>query len=167
MNASLSFSSRRGLGGVSALVGGILMVVSAFLPWLGYPSSGDTVTGWDTYALASGSAQWFTQDAFSAGGFSPGFTGLSVLIAGAVLVLLSLVMLLSLAGGVFRLGLAAILVLAVLALLASLVGGTNLASLYATGDPDRVTPEFGLFVLAAGAVIGLVSVWVGLSRSRP
>jgi len=83
-----------------------------------------------------------------------------------VLVLLSLVMLLSLAGGAFRLGLAAILVLAVLALLAFLVGGTNLASLYATGDPDRVTPEFGLFVLAAGAVIGLVSVWVGLSRSR-
>jgi len=166
MNASLSLSSRRGLGGVSALVGGILMVVSVFLPWLGYPSAGNTVTGWDTYALSSGSAQWFTQDAFSTRGFSPGFTGLSVLIAGGVLVLLGLVMLFSLAGGAFRLGPAVLLVLGALALLVFIVGGSNLASLYATGDPNLVTPEYGLFLLSAGSLIGLIAVWVGLPRAH-
>lgn len=166
MTTSNSLASRRGLGGVSALIGGLLMIVSVFLPWLAYPSAGDAVTGWDTYALASGAARWFTQDAFRTEGFSPGFTGVPVLIAGGVLALLGLVMLASLAGGPFRLGRPALLVLAVLALLAFLVGGTNLASLFATGDPNRVTPEYGLFVLATGAVIGLVSVWVGLSRAR-
>jgi hypothetical protein len=166
MNTSLSLTSRRGLGGVSALVGGILVIVSVFLPWLGYPSAGNTVTGWDTYALSSGSAQWFTQDAFSTRGFSPGFTGLSVLIAGGLVVLLSLAMLLSLAGGAFRLGFAAILVLAGLALLAFLVGVSNLASLYATGDPNLVTPEYGLFLLSAGSLIGLIAVWMGLPRAH-
>jgi hypothetical protein len=162
---SMSLTSRRGLGGVSALIGGAAVIVSVFLPWLGYPS-GDTVTGWDTYAFASGTARWFTRHAFSAIGFSPGFSGVSVLIAGGVLVLLALAMLFSLAGGAFRLGVAAAVVLGVLALLAFIVGGANLASLYATGDPDLVTPGYGLFVLSAGAVIGLVGVWAGISRAR-
>jgi hypothetical protein len=166
MTAGQSLSSRRGLGGLAALAGGMLMTVSVFLPWLGYPSAGTTVTGWDTYALASGTAQWFTRHAFSAGGFSPGFAGVSVLLAGGLLVLLGAVMLLSLAGGAFRLGLAAILILGALALVAFIVGGSNLTSLYATGDPDAVTPEYGLFVLSAGAVMGLLGVWVGLGRGR-
>ena len=167
MTTSTSLSSRRGVGGFSALVGGILMILSVFLPWLGYPSAGSTVTGWDTYALTSGSARWFTQDAFRVDGFSPGFSGVSVLIAGGLMALLGLAMLFSLAGGAFRLGTAVLVVLGVLALVAFIVGGTNPASLFATGDPNLVTPEYGLFVLAAGSVIGLVSVWVGISGGRP
>jgi hypothetical protein len=43
---------------------------------------------------------------------------------------------------------------------------TNLASLYATGDSDLVSPEWGLYMLTAGAVIGLLGVWVGIGRGR-
>lgn len=165
MTTSTSLSSRRGLGGFAALVGGALMIVSVFLPWLGSPLGGQSVTGWDTYDLASGTEKFFVQEAFSTG-FSPLFSGLSVLIAGGLLALIALAMLGSLSGGAFRLPAGGIFILGILALLIFVVGGTNLASLYATGDPDVVTPEWGLYLLAGGAIIGLLGVGVGIGKGR-
>ena len=46
MAGSTSLSSRRGLGGFAALVGGALMIVSVFLPWFG--SGEQSFTGWDS-----------------------------------------------------------------------------------------------------------------------
>jgi len=166
MATSSSLASRRGLGGLAALAGGFLVILSVFAPWMYYPASTSTVTGWDTFELASGADKWFTQDAFSTSGFSPGFSGISVLIAGIVLALIALAMLFSRSGGAFRLSLGSILVLGFVALLVFVVGCTNLASLYATADQNVVRPEWGLFALAAGVAVGLVGVWVGMGRGR-
>lgn len=161
-----ALTSRRGLGGLTALIGGAAMIGAVFLPWLAYPSLANTARGWDTFALASGGARWFTQHAFDAYGFSPGFTGLSVLIAGGLLGVAGGAMLLSLRGGAFRLRGSTVLALRLGALLVLVVGGTNLVSAYARGASGLVTPQWGLFQTAAGAIIGLVAVWVGLSRGR-
>lgn len=160
MATSMSRSARRGLGGFTALAAGGLMVASVFLPWVG---GGRPVTGWDTYRQASGVKQWFVQETFSSG-FSPWFTGASVLAAGSLLALVGLAMLASLRGGAFRLPVAGIIVLGLLALLIFVVGVTNLVSLYATGEPGLVTPAYGLFLLAVGATGGLLGVWVGIGR---
>ena len=114
MAASSSLSSRRGLGGFAALVGAALMVLSVFLPWF---SSGDqSFTGWDSVnpSLADISSADEAVDTIAEAGnffdvsyfdpassFSPFFTGLSILIAGALLALISLAMLASLKGGAF------------------------------------------------------------------
>ncbi len=94
MTTSPSLTSRRGLGGLAALAGGILVIASVFLPWLGYPAAGSTVTGWDTYDLASGAEQVVHPGRLRApAGSAPAFSGVSVLIAGGVLVLIGLAML--------------------------------------------------------------------------
>jgi hypothetical protein len=166
MTTSTSLSGRRGLGGFVALAAGALMVASVFLPWLNSPlGAGGSVTGWDTYEQASGGEQWFVQETFSSG-FSPWFTGISLLIAGGLLALIGLAMLASLRGGAFRLPVAGIIVLGLMALLIFIVGITNLVSLYATGDSDLMTPAYGLFLLTAGATAGLLGVWVGVGRGR-
>ncbi len=159
-------ASRRGLGGLTALIGGAAMIGAVFLPWLAYPSLGNTIRGWDTFALASGGTRWFTEHAFDAYGLSPGFTGMSVLIAGGLLGVSGGAMLLSLRGGAFRLRTPTLWILRLVALLVLVVGATNLVSGYATGASGLVTPQWGLFQTAAGAMIGLVAVWLGLSRDR-
>ena len=158
-----SSSSRRGIGGFAAVVGGALMVVSVFLPWIkGGALAG---TGWDTFNAGSGVEKLFVTHAFGTG-FSPLFTGLSVLIAGGVLALICWAMLGSLVGGAFRLPAGGGIIVGIIALLAFVGGATNLASLYATGDSAVVTPEFGLFLLAAGALVGLLGAWVGAGKGR-
>ena len=166
MAASSSLTSRRGLGGLAALAGGLLVILSVFAPWMWYPVSMSTMTGWDTFELGSGAEKWFTQAAFSTSGFSPGFSGISVLVAGIVLALIAVAMLFSLRGGAFRPSLGSILVPAFLALLVFVVACTNLGSLYATADQNVVRPEWGLFALAAGAAVGLAGVWVGMGRGK-
>jgi hypothetical protein len=167
MTTRRNVSSRRGLGGFAALVGGLLMIVSAFFPWFGTDAS---YTGWDAVVKdvtnISGTGNFFATPYFAESGFSPFFTGLSVLIAGGVLVLIGLAMLFSLSGGAFRLSGVVMFVLGLLALLIFIVGATNLVSLYATGDPDVVSPEWGLYLLTGGAIIGLLGVWLGIGRGR-
>jgi hypothetical protein len=139
-----------------------------FLPWLG--TNGPSYTGWDAVVEdvtnVSGTGDFFETPFFAESGFSPFFTGLSVLIAGGALALIGLAMLFSLSGGAFRLSGFVMFVLGLLALLIFIVGVTDLISLYATGDPDLVTPEWGLYLLTAGALIGLLGVWVGIGRGR-
>jgi hypothetical protein len=180
MAASSSLSSRRGLGGFAALVGAALMVVAVFLPWF---SSGDqSFTGWDSVnpSLADISSadeavetiadagNFFDNSYFDpASSFSPFFTGLSILIAGGLLALISLAMLASLKGGAFRLPSAGHLALTVLGIIIAIVGVTNLASLYATGPGSEfLKPEFGLFLLTAGALLGFFGVVAGLGKGR-
>ena len=160
-----SLNSRRGLGGLTALAGGFLMILSVFAPWIYYPASTLTVTGWDTYQLAAGADKWFTRDGFATSGFSPGFSGISVLIAGLVLALIGLAMVFSVLGA-SRLSLGSTLVLGLVALLVFIVGCTNLVSLYATADQQAVRPGWGLFAVAAGALAGLAGVWAGVGRGR-
>ncbi len=97
---------------------------------------------------------------------SPMFTGMSVLIAGALMALIGLALLASLAGSAFRLPGGGKATLVIITLVAFVVGATNLPSLYATGDSSVVTPEYGLFLLTAGALIGLVGVIAASSKGR-
>ena len=166
MTTSTSLSSRRGLGGFAALAGGALMIVSVFLPWLSSPVGDHAVTGWDTYDLSSGVDKFFVQEAFDSG-FSPMFTGMSVLIAGAVLALIGLTMLASLRGGAFALATMGKALVVIMGLLSFIVGATNLISLYATGPgADILGPEYGLYVLTAGALVGLFGAAGGLGKGR-
>jgi hypothetical protein len=178
--ATSTLSSRRGLGGFAALVGGVLMIVSVFLPWFG--SGGFTFSGWDSVnpSLAdissAGEAVETIADAGNfyensyfdpASSFSPFFTGLSILIAGALLALLGLAMLASLRGGAFRLPAAGQMVLLVLGIVIAVVGVTNLASLYATGPgTEFLKPEIGLFLLTAGAAVGFFGVVAGAIKGK-
>lgn len=167
MATNTSLSSRRGLGGFAALVGGALMVVSVFLPWFG--AGGGSVTGWDSVNTEiteiRSTGDFFKNPAFAESGFSPFFTGLSILIAGGLLVLIGLAMLASLRGGTFRLPGAGRFILVVLGLLIVIVGVANLASLYATGPgTEFLKPEYGLFVLTGGALIGLLGMLGGVSK---
>ena len=159
-----SLSSRRGLGGFAALIGGVAMIVSVFLPW--FKAGGPSYSGWDAVVEdvtnISGTGDFFVNPAFADSGFSPFFTGLAVLIVGILLALIGLVMLVTLRGGAFHLAGIVQILLGVLALGIAVVGVTNLASLYATGDSDIFKPEYGLFVLTAGAVVGLLGVWLGI-----
>jgi|GEM_PF-1715982 len=179
MAANSSLTSRRGLGGFAALVGGALMIVSVFLPWFG--SGGQTFSGWDSVNPSLGdissageavetiadAGNFFDTPYFAADGFSPFFTGLSILIAGALLALIGLAMLASLRGGAFRLPAAGQMVLLVLGIVVAVVGVTNLASLYATGPgTEFLKPEYGLFLLTAGAVVGFFGVLAGGIKSQ-
>jgi hypothetical protein len=169
MSTSTSLSSRRGLGGFAAVLGGAAMIVSVFLPWISF--GGQHFTGWDsvnkeiTSDISSITTGDFYQNTFAAqSGFHPFFTGLSVLIAGGLLALIGLAMLASLSGGAFRLPGAGWFTLAVLAVLIAIVGVTNLASLYTNSTaPD---PAYGLFILTAGAVVGFLGVTGGVSGGR-
>jgi len=162
-----SLSSRRGLGGFAALVGGAAMVVSVFLPW--FTAGTEAVTGWDSVntkvTQIRSTGDFFKSPAFADSGFSPFFTGLSILIAGGLLVLLALAMLASLKGGAFRLPAVGQFILGLLVALIAAVGVTNLVSLYVTGPgTEIIKPEYGLFVLTAGALVGLMGVLGGLAR---
>jgi hypothetical protein len=167
MTTRENLSSRRGLGGFAALIGGALMIVSVFLPW--FSGAEASYSGWDAVVEdvtnVEGTGDFYISPAFGSG-FSPFFTGLSVLIAGGLLVLIGVAMLFSLSGGAFRLPGFWVFLLGLLALLIFIVGVTNLISLYATGDSDVWSPEWGLYLLTAGAAIGLLGVWVGISRGR-
>ena len=168
MTTRQNLSTRRGLGGFVALVGGALMIVSVFFPW--FQGAGSSYSGWDAVVediqSVQGTGDFFANPYFAASGFSPFFTGLSVLIAGALLVVIGLLMLLSLSGGAFHLAGFWKFILGLLALAIAVVGVTNLASLLATGDSDAVSAEWGLYLLTGGAIIGLLGVWVGIGGGR-
>lgn len=168
MTTRENLSSRRGLGGFAALIGAALMIISVFLPW--FEGAGSSYTGWDAVVedvtSIEGTGDFYHSPFFASDGFSPFFTGLSVLIAGVLLALIGLLMVFSLSGGAFRLSGFWMFIVGLLALVIAVVGVTNLASLYATGDTDLVSPEWGLFLLTAGAVVGLLGVWVGIGRGR-
>ena len=159
-----SLSSRRGFGAFLALIGGAAMVVSVFLSW--FNAGGPAFSGWDAVVddamNVSGVGDFYESPFFAESGFSPFFTGLSVLIAGILLVLIGVAMVASLRGGAFHLPGIVQILLGVVALGIAFVGVTNLASLYATGDTDLIKPEYGLFILTAGAVVGMLGVWLGV-----
>lgn len=165
MTARVNVSSRRGMGGFLALLGGAAMIVSVFVPWFGTTAS---YSGWDSVVKSvenvSGTGDFFQAHWLSTSGFSPYFTGLSVLIAGVLLVLIGLAMLFSLKGGAFRLPGIAVFLLGLLALLIAVVGVTNLISLFATRGSGQISPEWGLYLLTAGAAVGLIGTWIGLGR---
>lgn len=180
MTTGTSTSPRRGLGGFVVLIAAALMIVSVFLPWYGGDfTGGKSITGWDSVNpdigdvsdyqdfvdIVSGAGNFFESPYFALSGFSPFFTGLSVLIAGGVLALIGLAMLLSLRGGAFRLPVVGYLALSVLALLVAVVGVTNLASLFTTGPgTGYLDPEYGLYLLTGGALLGFLAVGVGAGK---
>lgn len=166
MTSGTALTSRRGIGGLAALIGGALMIASVWMPWL--DTQLDDQTGWDTYtALSDGGRNVLYEHTFFDTGFSPFLSGLAMLIAGGLLALIGLGMLVSLRGGASRLPAAGAVVLDVLALLVLVAGAVNLFSLFTTGPGTGIVdPAFGLYLLAAGGMVGFAGVTVGLARGR-
>jgi hypothetical protein len=167
MTTSTSSAPRRVVGGFMALIGGALMIVSVFLPWL--DTQGEDPTGWDTYTtLSDAGRNIFYEHNFYASGFSPFFSGLTIMIAGGLLALIGLVMLASLRGGVSRLPKAAVTPLMVVGLLIFVVAAADPFSLLSTG-PGRgiLDPGIGLYLVPVGALLGEIGiVSLGIKRAH-
>jgi len=166
MAGSAALASRRGLGGIAAVVGGALMIVSVWMPWLDLQV--EDPTGWDTYtALSDNGRNVLYEHNFFDAGFSPFFSGLAILIAGGLVALIGLAMFASLRGGAMAVPGAGVAVLSLLALLVLLTGATNLFSLYVTGPGSGIIdPAYGLYVLPVGGLVGFLGVSLGLARGR-
>jgi hypothetical protein len=149
--------SRRRLGGWAAMVGGVLMIVSAFLPWLRSPRSGAIWTGWGYVDRLLGIEKLFLWGFYSTG-FNPFFTGLAVVIAGGLLVLVGLAMLRSRRARAFASRAAGRAGLVTIALLTLIVGFSSLISCHARG----VRPLYGLYLLAAATLVGVLGVAAAL-----
>ncbi|MBU1225829.1 MAG: hypothetical protein KJ698_01275 [Actinobacteria bacterium] len=165
MATGTSLSSRRGLGGFAAMIGGALMAVSVWTPWL--DTQTDDPTGWDIYTTLSDSGRnLFYEHNFFDPGFSPFFSGLTMLIAGGLLALIGLALLASVRGGAFSLPGAAVAVLDVLALLIFVAAAVNLFSLFTTGPGTGILdPAYGLYLLAGGGLVGFIGVLSASLRS--
>lgn len=156
-------SSRRGIGGLVVMLGGALMVASVWLPWL--DTQADDPTGWDTYtALTDAGRNGFYEGSFFNSGFSPLFSGLSVLIVGCVFAVIGLAMILALRRTPpIGVRLAMILV----GMTAMIVAGLNLLSLLRTGPGSGIVdPALGMYLAAAGGFVGLLGVALGVAPDR-
>jgi len=161
--AASVLSSRRGIGGLVVMLGGALMIASVWLPWL--DTQADDPTGWDTYtALTDAGHNGFYEGSFFNSGFSPLFSGLSVLIAGCMVAVIGLAMILVLrATPPVGVRLAMLLV----AIAVMIVAGLNLLSLFRTGPGSGILdPAFGMYLAAAGGFVGLLGVAVGVAPDR-
>lgn len=72
------------------------LAASAFWPWLTPVLGGDAVSGWDIYQSAGGTGEnaFLITEAFR-DGFSPLFTGLTIIVAGGVLAVAAVVLILA------------------------------------------------------------------------
>ena len=114
------------------------------------------------FTSISDTGNFFDSPFFAETGFTPLHRPVS---PPALLVLIGLAMLASLKGGAFRLPGAGQFILVVLGIIIAIVGVTNLASLYATGPgTEFLEPEYGLFILTAGALIGFFGVVGGAGK---
>jgi len=146
---------------LAAIIGGAMMMVGAFLPWLKSGLGPGSMTGWDAYTMASGSERFFILNAF-ASDFSPMFTGMSVLIAGAVMALIGLYRFFRVRRALPPPPAAAKVAGALLLLAVIVIGLANLLSVFSFG-PGRglLDPDYGLYLVTGGAIIGSLGVVIG------
>jgi hypothetical protein len=149
-------STGRHLSGWATLVGGVLMVVAAFLPWIQIRTGPRFWTGWDYASQMRGIRKLFIWDFWSTG-FSPFFTGLAVVVAGGLLVLIAVAMLAARGGGTLALRAAAKPWPVIIAGLALIVGITNLVASF-----RAAATEWAFYLPFVGALLGAVGVAIAL-----
>ncbi len=139
------------IGSLLALLGGIVVVVSSWLPWAG--SFGFNITGWDIFSGADNIGQRFIQIVDG----KPTFTGLTFVIVGGLIVLFALIMALSRKKGlavlalVFSLGAVALAVITMISLKTLGSGGLDLGLSLQYGS--YLTGAFGLVALVGSIVV--------------
>jgi small-conductance mechanosensitive channel len=154
------------LGMTIALVGGGLVIVASFLPWLRYPNV--TVTGWDLVDVTrrGGGNPFLIMNAFA--DFDPMATGLTTVILGGLMALLAVVVLAapkqpppSRAWIPDEVILIMVLIMAC-AMLAAIFNVVSALSPNASSVGVEI--DYGLFVLCAGVFVWLVGMLVEMSR---
>jgi hypothetical protein len=156
--------------GVLALLMAAGVAASAFWPWLTPVLGGEEVSGWDIYRSAGDTGQnsFLIAEAFRAG-FSPLFTGLSVVAAGGVLAAAALLLLGSPkveqpAPRGIPAGMVTLVVL--LGLLAFVPSVVSLFSVVFTQPrPYLIEPSVGLIAGLIFALLGEMMLVVGASGS--
>ncbi len=141
------------IGSLLALLGGIVVVVSTWLPWAG--SFGLNITGWDIFNGADNIGQRFIQVVDG----KPTFTGLTLVIVGGLLILFALVMVLSRKKGlavltlVFALGAVALAVITMI----------SLKTLGSGGFSFGLSLQYGSYLMGAFGVVGVAGSIVALA----
>ncbi len=141
------------LGSVLALLGGIIVVVSTWLPWAG--SFGFNSTGWDGYSGAGNFGQRFVQVVDG----KPAFTALPMVIAGGLIILMALLMLL-----VRKKGLGMITLILALGTVAMGVLTMITFKTFDTGFMSAsVNLQYGLYLLGAFGLVAAAGSIVALT----
>ncbi len=141
------------LGSLLALLGGIVAVITSWLPWAG--SFGVNITGWDIFNGADNLGQRFLQIVDG----KPTFTALPMIIAGGLIVLLALLMLLSRKKGWAAVTL--ILALGVLAM--SVITMVSMKTLGSGGISFGLSLQYGIYLLGAFGVVGVLGSIIALA----
>jgi len=129
------------MGAGIILVAGVLVLVSAFMPWLTGPRGFISFSGWDAVRKSSGAEVFFS---YNSG--SPTFTGLCSLIAGGIIALVGLLMLIFRSKGV---GVIAI----IFSIIALGMAITNLSTFLRT---EMISVGMGMYVFLIFSFLGLV-----------
>jgi hypothetical protein len=154
------------LGMTIALVGGGLVIVASFLPWLRHPNV--TLTGWDLVDSTprGGGNPLLIMNAFAE--FDPMATGLTTVILGGLMAMLAVVVLVApkqLPPSRAWVPDEVILIMVPIMGCAMLAAIFNVVSaLSPNASAAGVEIEYGLFVLCAGVVVWLVGMLVEMSR---
>lgn len=167
MSSTTKAARNRRTGGIAALTGGVLLILSVWLPWIKTPY--DDPTGWDVYqTLSDAGRNGLYEGNFFDESFSPFFSGMTVLIAGVVAVLAGILLLMTVkAASSAAFPGWAVVIAWIVAAAVLLAGFTNAFSLFTRG-PGRglVDPGLGLYVAFVGGLIGFYGIGVGSSRVR-
>ncbi|MGA3057090.1 MAG: hypothetical protein ABSE70_03470 [Candidatus Limnocylindrales bacterium] len=154
------------VGMTIALVGGGLVIVASFLPWLRHPNT--TLTGWDIFDATrrSGGNPFLIMNAFS--DFDPMATGLTTAILGGLMALLAVVVLVApkqpppsrayVPDEVILL----MVPINACAMLAAIFNVVSVLSPNASAVGVEI--GYGLFVLCAGVIVWLVGMLIEMSR---
>jgi hypothetical protein len=154
------------LGMAIALVGGGLVIVASFLPWLRHPNV--TLTGWDLVdpTRRGGGNPFLIMNAFA--DFDPMATGLTTAVLGGLMVLLAVVVL---AAPKQPPPSRAYVPDEVILVMVPINGCAMLAAIFnvvSAVSPNAsavgVGIEYGLFVLCAGVIVWLVGMLIEMSR---
>lgn len=154
------------LGMAISLVGGGLVIVASFLPWLRHPNV--TLTGWDLVdpTRRDGGNPFLIMNAFA--DFDPMVTGLTTVILGGLMALLAVVTLVSRKQPPPSRAYVpdeVILVMVPIMGCAMLAAIFNVVSAFSPNASSAgVEIEYGLFVLCAGVIVWLVGMLVEMSR---
>lgn len=165
--ASRASSQRARWPGGLAVAGGMVMMISVFLPW--WESSSYAETGWDEFLFMRDlgfSRAWFVQPVEVSGWWGLYFSALSVLIAGVLLSVIGGALVVRSRRNLAPWRVSGRLTLGLVAAVLVLVGIANLiTALLIRLDVDFwLDPGFGMYVLAAGAMAGFLGVVLGLRR---
>jgi hypothetical protein len=158
-----SETTRVAMGAITAMVGGILVVIASFLPWFKYLT---TVSGWDIFdgQTKLGGNPFLIEHMFSAA-FNPLFTGLTTVILGVLAAATALVILISPRPPLpqrYAVPLPLVVLSVIVGIVLLAVTAANLSS-YVIGGKG-FGAEIGVLILPVGGLLALVGFISAINR---